>query len=262
MAIFDDIKHVDKQGNEFWDARELMQVLKYASWQKFKEVIDKAIESCEANNINASEAFTLEVKRIKAGRGISKQEDYKLTRGACYLIAMNGSPRKKSIAEAQLYFATKTRKAELIEELNNDENRIQLRDKLRLQESEFSSTLYFDANITNGKDIGRIRSAGDKGLLGKITKELRAEIGCKGTPNDYLHDTVLMCKSLQEVITTQKIKTNKLNEVSVISKTHYNNGKSLNEFMFQQGIKLEELPYKEDVKKIARKNKNTKKLLS
>lgn len=93
---FEDIKHIDENGVEFWLDRELMQELEYTKWGNFKNVINKAIEVCKNSNINISDHFADVGKIVKAGATTKKIEDYKLSRYGCYLIAQNGDSRKKS----------------------------------------------------------------------------------------------------------------------------------------------------------------------
>ena len=113
---FEDIKHVDEFGNEFWYAREIMKVLEYSKWENFEKVITKAKKSCKNSGMSTIEHFPDVRKTIKMPKGAEKiVSDYKLTRYACYLIAQNGDSRKKVIALAQTYFAIQTRKQELSE---------------------------------------------------------------------------------------------------------------------------------------------------
>ena len=107
---FEDIKHIDENGMEFWYARELQKILDYTEWRKFENVIGKAKEACENTGISVLEHFGDADKMVEIGSGAKrKQKDYKLTRYACYLIAQNGDSRKKVIALAQTYFAVQTR---------------------------------------------------------------------------------------------------------------------------------------------------------
>ena len=125
---FEDVKHVDEFGDEYWYARELQVVLDYKEWIKFENVINKAIESCKNVGISETDHFVGAAKMVQLGSGSErKQKDYKLSRYACYLIAQNGDSRKKVIALAQTYFAIQTRKQELSEKeyslLTEDEKR-------------------------------------------------------------------------------------------------------------------------------------------
>ena len=133
---FEDIKHIDENGVEFWYARELMHVLQYSNWQNFEKIINKAKISCENSNINVIDHFTDINKMVQIGSGATrKQLDYELTRYACYLIAQNGDSRKKVIALAQTYFAVQTRKQEITEKeyslLTEDEKRFYQRNLTR-----------------------------------------------------------------------------------------------------------------------------------
>ena len=114
--VFEDIKHIDENGNEYWLARELMEVLEYSLWQNFHKTIKIAMMNCNNSNYDVSNHFIDVNKMINlAKNAIRKIQDYKLTRYACYLIAQNGDSRKKTIALAQTYFAIQTRKQELSE---------------------------------------------------------------------------------------------------------------------------------------------------
>ena len=130
---FEDIKHIDENGVEFWYARELMEVLQYSKWQNFEKIIDKAKTSCKNSDIKVFEHFTDVSKTIKMPKGAEKTIlDYKLTRYACYLIAQNGDSRKKVIALAQTYFTVQPRKQEISQKeyslLNEYEKRFYKRD--------------------------------------------------------------------------------------------------------------------------------------
>ena len=125
---FEDIKHIDENGVEYWYARELQLVLNYKEWRKFENVINKAKESCKNTGISVLEHF-VDVDKLskRANNAEVVIKDYKLTRYACYLIAQNGDTRKEVIALAQTYFAIQTRKQEISEKeyssLTEDEKR-------------------------------------------------------------------------------------------------------------------------------------------
>ncbi len=130
--IFEDIKHIDEDGNEYWLARELQNILEYTQWRRFEHTIDKAMTACKKSNISINDQFADIGKLIKHGKGgIRRIADYKLTRYACYLIAQNGDSRKEVIALAQTYFAIQTRKQEISEkeysELTEDEKRLKIK---------------------------------------------------------------------------------------------------------------------------------------
>jgi len=127
-SVFEDIKHIDKFGNEFWLARELMVTLEYKKWQKFKNVIDNAKLACENSNNLIEDHFTQVGKVVEIGSKTSRKIiDYKLSRYACYLIVQNSDPRKEVVSLGQTYFAIQTRRQELSEKeysiLSEDEKR-------------------------------------------------------------------------------------------------------------------------------------------
>ncbi len=111
---FEDIKHIDENGVEVWYARELMEMLEYSKWGNFRNVINKAKETCKGSGITEKEHFADVGRVLKVGNNAEMEiDDMKLTRYACYLIAQNGDSRKKQVALAQTYFAVQTRKQEI-----------------------------------------------------------------------------------------------------------------------------------------------------
>ena len=169
---FEDIKHFDENGVEFWHARELMPVLQYSNWQNFEKIIDKAKISCENSDIRVSEHFTDVSKLSKRANNAEVEiKDYKLTRYACYLIAQNGDSRKKVIALAQTYFAVQTRKQEITEKeyslLTEDEKRFYQRNLTRKGNYSLNRTA-INAGV---KDLAKFHNSGYKGLYNGETAD-------------------------------------------------------------------------------------------
>ena len=163
--IFEEIKHIDKLGHEYWFARELMPVLGYSKWDNFHKVINQAMTACKNSGIDIYEQFP-EVGKLSINVNGGKRRiiDYKLSRYACYLIAQNADSRKKVIALAQTYFAIQTRKQELSEkeynELTEDEKRLYRRNQARKGNFNLNKTA-----VNSGvKDLARFHNAGYKGL--------------------------------------------------------------------------------------------------
>ena len=171
-TIFESIKHVDEDGNEYWYARELQKVLEYKRWDKFYNVIESAQVACSISNNNVLDHFSQVGKMVDIGSNTSRNiVDYKLSRYACYLIAQNGDSRKKVIALAQTYFAIQTRKQELLEEeynsLTEDEKRIYQRNQARKGNYNLNKTA-----VNSGvKDLARFHNAGYKGLYNGETAD-------------------------------------------------------------------------------------------
>ena len=170
--IFEDIKHIDELGNEYWLARELQSILGYNQWRSINDLIVRAISACKESKYNIDDHFALHRKMIKLAKGAKRNVvDYKLSRYACYLIVMNGNPQKEIIALGQTYFAIQTRKQELSEkeynELTEDEKRLYRRNQARKGNYNLNQTA-----VNSGvKDLARFHNAGYKGLYNGETAD-------------------------------------------------------------------------------------------
>ena len=162
---FEEIKHVDDNGNEYWYARELMNALEYKRWDKFCNVIESAKIACEKSSCIVTDHFSQAGKMVNIGSKASRNIiDYKLSRYACYLIVQNSDPRKATVALGQTYFAVQTRKMELTEEeyskLSEDEKRLYR----RKQTKDGNKILYRVAKEKGVKNFDKFTNAGYKGL--------------------------------------------------------------------------------------------------
>ncbi len=169
---FEDIKHIDEYGNEYWFARELMTALDYKKWEKFNNVINNAKVACEKSNNIVNDHFPQVGKMVNIGSGAKrKQNDYKLSRYACYLIVQNADSRKEIVALGQTYFAIQTRKMELTEEeyskLSEDEKRLYRRKQSRIG----NKALYKVARKKGVKNFDKFTNAGYKGLYNGETAD-------------------------------------------------------------------------------------------
>lgn len=162
---FEDIKHVDERGVEYWYARELMKVLTYKDWRYFDAVIGKATTACKNSGMRDSDHFVVNTKMVPIGSGANReQKDYRLTRYACYSIAQNANPRLKIVALAQTYFAIQTRKQEITEKeyssLTEDEKRFYQRNLTRKGNYSLNQT----AKKAGVKNFDKFHNSGYKGL--------------------------------------------------------------------------------------------------
>ena len=265
-STFDDItkKVNDEDGNtiEIWYARELQEVLGYARWENFAGAIGRAIESCKTLGFNIDDHFREVTKMVSLGSSSQRKvQDFMLTRYACYLIAQNGDPKKEEIAFAQSYFAVQTRKAELIEERLNEIARISTRERLRASEKMLSRNIYQRGVDDIG--FGRIRSKGDYALFGGLTTEqMKQRLGIKnGALADFLPTLTIAAKNLATEMTNYNVEQKDLYGEVDISDEHVQNNRSVRGMLGQRGIKPENLPPAEDIKKVERKVAKDEKLM-
>ena len=258
---FEDIKHVDEFGNEYWYARELQTVLDYKEWRKFENVISKAIDACKNSDVNALDHFVGVAKMVQIGSGAEReQKDYKLTRYACYLIAQNGDSRKKVIALAQTYFAIQTRKQELTEKeyslLTEDEKRFHQRDLTR----KGNHSLNKAAKKAGVKNFDKFHNSGYKGLYnGETADDIAKRKGLRYREDilDNMGSEELAANLFRITQTEAKLKRENIKGEKNANITHYNVGKKVREAIEKIGGTMpEDLPTPEKSLKELEKENN------
>ena len=259
---FEDYMHTDENGVEFWYARELQELLEYAKWDTFKNVIERAKDACKNSGQQIVDHFPDGGKMVQIGSGTEReQKDYKLTRYACYLIAQNGDPRKQVIAFAQTYFAVQTRKQEIIEQRLLEAERVQARHKLSESDKQLSRVI-FEKGI-DSKGFAKIKSRGDCALFGKTTKSLKKDFNIPDSKPlaDVLPTITLKAKDFANEITAFNTTHNNLNSEDKITKEHVKNNQDVRKVLTDRNIYPEKLPPEEDIKKVERRlNKEAKQL--
>ena len=242
---------------EFWFARDLQHLLGYSEWRNFTKVINKAKTACETAGHVIVDHFVDVNKTIAMPKGASKEiPDLMLTRFACYLIAQNGDPQKEPIAFAQNYFAVQTRKFEIIEQRIKDWERLNARQKLTLSEKELSELIFEQTG--SDKDFGMIRSKGDQALFGYSTSQMKHRLGIKQNKPlaDFLPTITIKAKDFATEITIFNIQDKDIQKGNRIAWEHIRNNKGVRKLLLERGIKPEELPPEEDVKKLVRRVKS------
>lgn len=255
QSPFESIKHIDSHGQEFWSARELYPILGYTNWNKFQDVIQRAKDAIENSGTNVQDHFYPEVKLISTGKWAKRPtEDIRLTRRACYQIAMNGNPKKEQVALAQMYFASQTRKQELYQEYLSDKERLKEREKYSETDKELSGVL-FDKWL-RWPHIAGVKAKGQKAFYNAEPDVMRKKYGIKGKKPivDKAPQILITAQSLANQMTAMNVgKTRNLNTDQAISGEHITNNRSVRKTLIERGIVPEELPPEEDTQKLPKK---------
>lgn len=260
---FEDIKHIDENGIEYWYARELMKVLSYKDWRYFDAVIEKAKIACQNSEIADIDHFVVDNKMVEIGSGAKReQKDYKLTRYACYLIAQNANPRLKIVALAQTYFAIQTRKQEISEKeynsLTEDEKRFYQRNLTRKGNYSLNQT----AKNAGVKNFDKFHNSGYKGLYnGETANDIAKRKGLRYREDilDNMGSDELIANLFRISQTEQKLKKDNIQSEKEANETHYNIGKNIREVIAKNGGTMpENLPTpKKSLKQLEKENKRS-----
>ena len=244
--VFEEIKHTDEKGNEFWLARELQLVLGYKEWRLFSTIIEKAQIACyqSGNAINSN--FGVYPKIVKTGVSAKQIIDYKLSRYACYLIVQNANPKFKTVALGQTYFAIQTRKMELTDEeynnLSEDEKRIYKRNLTKKSNFSLNQT----AKNAGVKNFDRFHNYGYKGLYnGETADDIAKRKGLRYREDilDNMGSEELADNLFRIVQTEAKLKRDNITNENAANNIHYNIGKDIRVFIAKQGGTMpEDLP--------------------
>lgn len=246
---FDDIRRIDENGNEYWTARELQEVLQYSEWRNFVKVLNQSKISCKVSLQSIEDHFVEVTKMVEIGSGAKrKQADYKLSRYACYLIVMNADPRKEIVALGQTYFAVKTRQQELQEIyhlLSEDERRLYLRGDIRHKNILLAEAAH-RAGIDLRIEYAIFQNAGYKGLYGGLTAEdIAVRKGLKDGDEilDYMGSAELGANLFRITQTEDILRKNNVADKDEATATHYKVGKAVRKTIEELGGTMpEDLP--------------------
>ena len=246
---FEGIKHINKYGQEFWYARELQKALEYTDYRNFELTIFKAMDACKNSNIEVSDHFGETTEMVEIGSGAHRKlRSYKLSRYACYLIAMNGDPSKEVIALAQTYFAVKTRQQELIEDyeqLTEDQKRLSIRREM-IEHNKSLAEAAQNAGVVTSQDFAIFQNKGYQGLYGGLgAKEIHARKKLKKNQNilDHMGSTELAANLFRATQTDEKLRRENIVGKESANRTHYEVGKKVRQTIRELGGTMpEDLP--------------------
>lgn len=263
---FENIKHINDAGQEYWLARELQHVLEYARWENFNKTIDRAIKACSNTGFDVSDHFREVTKMVSVGSGAEREiGDIMLSRYACYLIVMNGDPNKEVIAVGQTYFAVKTRQQELIEnytELSEDQKRLAIRSEMKRHNAALADAAH-DAGVIMPKDYAIFQNYGYMGLYGGLkAQDIKDRKGLSAQQNilDHMGSTELAANLFRATQTEEKLRRDQVQGIDAANQTHYEVGQKVRQTIQDLGGTMpEDLPTPE--KSIKQIEKEQKKLL-
>ena len=246
---FEDLKHINEYGQEYWLARELQEVLEYRQWRRFEDAIERAKKACQNSGFAVANHFADVGKMVQLGSGSQRNvHDYQLSRYACYLTVMNGDPRKQVIAVAQTYFAVKTRQQELIEnyeELTENQKRLAIREEIKHHNSSLADAAH-EAGVVKPLDYAIFQNCGYMGLYGGLkAADIRARKGLKTSQDilDHMGSTELAANLFRATQTEEKLRREHIQGKSAANHTHFEVGKKVRQTIEELGGTMpEDLP--------------------
>ena len=265
--LFESIKHVNEYGQEFWYARELQPLLEYSQWRRFAEAIERAKTACVNSGHDATDHFAEVGKMVEIGSGTKRNvEDYELSRYACYLIVMNGDPRKEIIALGQTYFAVKTRQQELIEDyekLTEEQKRLAIRNEMKRHNIALADAAH-KAGVQQPIDYAVFQNYGYMGLYnGLKAQDIKERKGLKKNQNilDFMGSTELAANLFRATQTEEKLRRENIQGKNEANQTHYEVGKKVRQTIADLGGTMpEDLPTPEKSAKQIEKEHEKKKI--
>lgn len=269
-TIFENIKHINEYGQEFWYARELSKALAYNDFRNFELAIYKAMESCKNSGYNIEDHFGDTTEMVSIGSNAKRRfSSYKLSRYACYLIVMNADSRKEVIALGQTYFAVKARQQELIdnyESLTEDQKRLAIRNEMKIHNKSLAEAAK-NAGVETQREYAIFQNRGYQGLYGGLgAKEIHARKGLKKSQNilDHMGSTELAANLFRATQTDEKLRKDNIKGKNEAGQIHFEVGKKVRQTIEELGGTMpENLPTpnksikqieKDEKKRIDKKN--------
>lgn len=251
QLTFDGIRHLDEQGNEYWQARQLAKVLEYSEYRHFLPVIERAKHACQNSGQAISDHFEDILEMVKIGSGAQRSmENIRLSRYACYLIVQNGDPSKTVIANGQTYFALQTRRQELADSskfihLSEDEKRLAIRNELAIHNKQLAA-IAKNAGVETTLDYAIFQDHGYKGLYGGLgAKEIHTRKQLKKSQKilDHMGSTELAANLFRATQTEEKLHRDQAQNKQQANQIHHEVGRKVRQTIQELGgIMPENLP--------------------
>ena len=244
---FEDFKN--ENGLTYWWATDLMKMLGYPHMKSFQKVLDRATKAFVSLNIPHYENI-LATQRDIDGK---ETQDFKLTRFACYMVVMNGDPKKVEVARAQSYFAQQTRKFELYIQDNTQIDRLLIREEL----TEGNKSLASTAKQAGVQNFANFQNAGYVGMYNMKSWQLEKRRGVKkGKLMDNMGRTELAANLFRITQTEERIKNKNIKGQSNLEQTHFQVGKEVRKIVIENVGKLpENLPQEKQLPEVRKKLK-------
>lgn len=248
-SVFESIKHINEYGQEFWYARELAKALEYKDFRNFEQSIFKAMDACKNSGYNIPDHFGDATEMVSIGSGAERGfPSYMLSRYACYLIVMNGDPRKEIIAAGQTYFAVKTRQQELAEDyaqLTEDQKRLAIRSEIKEHNKSLAAAAQ-QAGVETPQEYAVFQNYGYMGLYGGLkAQDIKARKGLKKSQDilDHMGSTELAANLFRATQTDEKLRRENIQGKAQANRTHYEVGAKVRQTIQDLGGTMpEDLP--------------------
>ena len=270
QSVFEKLKHIDENGNEYWTARDLSKILDYTDYRNFKGVIEKAREACRNSGYKTPDHIVEFNDMIEVGKGAKRQaENVKLSRYACYLIVQNADPSKEIVAIGQTYFAVQTRLQEIsaMEEFTSlrteKEKQLFLRNELKKHNLQLAEAAK-DAGVIEPRDYAIFQNHGYMVLYGGLdAKAIHKKKNLKKSQSilDHMGSSELAANLFRATQTEEKIRREEIRGKQKANKTHYEVGKKVRKTIEELGGTMpENLPVEENIKQIEKPSKSISKI--
>lgn len=241
-----------ENGFRFWWASDLALLLGYEDLRTFRKAIDRAMQVCIQLGVPVTDNIVAQ-KRDVGGR---QQEDYKLSRFACYLAAMNGDVRKTEVARAQAYFVTFAEACRVALTESDGVERVAIRGDVTDREGSLSRA----ASSAGVENYAFFQNAGYRGLYNMNLADLRLLKGvpARRSPLDFMGKTELAANLFRLTQTEERIKNQEIRGQKPLEKAATDVGRAVRQVMLKSGgTAPERLKPADDIQQVKKQIKTT-----